>query len=117
MMTIGIITIMITMMMVMVIIITLILVMMMMTTTTTPTTTSTTTKTATLKDSAQDWGQSPHCAANTCARVVMWKSSPTHSRLSRAACCVPRGRRNSLAGKFDRVDIAFSSALFHWLKS
>ena len=53
--------------------------------------------------------------SNTYARVARVQSRANHvqhiERLSRATCRVPRGTI-----KFDRVEIAFFIALFHWLK-
>ena len=59
-----------------------------------------------------------HCAAN-CLRTLKWPGRNGVKRIgrsSRAVCRVPRGW-DSLAIEFDRVEIAFVSALSYWLKS
>ena len=48
------------------------------------------------------------------ARVQLCKSRVTHSLIT-CICCVPCGTRDSSATKFDRVEIAFISALCYCL--
>ena len=76
------------------------------------------------KGTIRDFVQSPHSAANCLQHVrlsgpgaTMCKSPATHRALITCKCHVTCHlvRRDSSAIKFDRVEIAFIWALFHWL--
>ena len=76
------------------------------------------------KGAIRDFLQSPHSATNCLQHVrssgpgaIVCKSRATHRALITCKCHVTCHlvRRDSSAFKFDRVEIAFISALFYWL--
>ena len=90
------------------------------------------------KGAIQDFLQSPHCTMNCLQHVrssglgtIVRKSCATHRVLitcnmscymprgtlitCNMSCYVPRGMKDCSATKFDRVEITFILALFHWL--
>ena len=76
------------------------------------------------KGAIRDFLHSPHSAANCLQHLrssgpgaIVCKSHATHPALFTCKCHVTCHliRRDSSAIKFDRVEIAFISALFYWL--